>query len=185
METALRLFIERGYEETRIDDIVADVDVVPRTFFRYFSSKDDALFGWYDAVREEAVAALRARPRGEGIVHALVAAHFELAKAHRSQLRIALVVHRLVRSSPQIRARQAAWTQDMQHDMAQALANRLPASAYLVAEAMTAAVRAAFNLAAGQWAEDGAPRSLSEDWRPAARKILKLFDPINKAYVLR
>src|SRR6266700_5360766 len=43
VETALRLFRERGYENTRIDDIVHVLEVSQPTFFRYFPSKDAVL----------------------------------------------------------------------------------------------------------------------------------------------
>ena len=43
IETALALFRKRGYENTRVDDIVQVLDISQPTFFRYFPSKDAVL----------------------------------------------------------------------------------------------------------------------------------------------
>jgi AcrR family transcriptional regulator len=43
VETALRLFHKRGYESTRIEDIVKVLEISQPTFFRYFPSKDAVL----------------------------------------------------------------------------------------------------------------------------------------------
>ncbi|MFF8697359.1 TetR family transcriptional regulator [Streptomyces sp. NPDC015144] len=43
-EAAFQLFLERGFERTTVDDIVARAGVGRRSFFRYFPSKEDAVF---------------------------------------------------------------------------------------------------------------------------------------------
>lgn len=43
IETSLRLFRERGYQNTRVDDIVQVLEISQPTFFRYFPSKDAVL----------------------------------------------------------------------------------------------------------------------------------------------
>jgi AcrR family transcriptional regulator len=43
IETAVKLFRKRGYENTRIDDIVEILEISQPTFFRYFPSKDAVL----------------------------------------------------------------------------------------------------------------------------------------------
>ncbi|MEU6217850.1 TetR family transcriptional regulator [Streptomyces sp. NPDC047022] len=41
---AFQLFLERGFEQTTVDDIVALAGVGRRSFFRYFPSKEDVVF---------------------------------------------------------------------------------------------------------------------------------------------
>jgi AcrR family transcriptional regulator len=43
MDAALRLFCERGYEETTVEDITEAADVAKGTFFNYFPTKDAVL----------------------------------------------------------------------------------------------------------------------------------------------
>ncbi|MEZ0163457.1 TetR family transcriptional regulator [Kineococcus sp. LSe6-4] len=44
-QVALDLFARKGSERTTVDDIAAAAGISPRTFFRYFATKEDAALG--------------------------------------------------------------------------------------------------------------------------------------------
>jgi AcrR family transcriptional regulator len=71
VRAAHELFVEKGYEETTVDEIVARVDVSQRTFFRYFSSKEEVAFSLQALVSERYVEAVRRRPPGGSPVEVL------------------------------------------------------------------------------------------------------------------
>jgi AcrR family transcriptional regulator len=73
-DSAHRLFAEKGFSQTTIDDIAAAADVSRRTFFRYYDSKDDLLRSDVSDLLPAMLAALRARPADEQPFAALLAA---------------------------------------------------------------------------------------------------------------
>ena len=70
-EAALDLFETRGFDETTVDDIAAAANVSPRTFFRYFASKDEAVFDRADEAQEAFRTLLAARPVDEPMLVSL------------------------------------------------------------------------------------------------------------------
>jgi mycofactocin system transcriptional regulator len=49
-QIALDLFLRNGFVETTLDDIAAAAGIARRTFFGYFSSKNDIVWGDFDAL---------------------------------------------------------------------------------------------------------------------------------------
>ncbi len=70
-EAAAELFSVRGYAGTTIDDIAAAVDVSPRTFFRYFPTKEDLIVVIGAMSLDQFLEALRNRPPEESLPVAL------------------------------------------------------------------------------------------------------------------
>ncbi|WEH38744.1 TetR family transcriptional regulator [Streptomyces sp. AM 2-1-1] len=57
---AFELFVEKGFERTTVDDIVARAGVGRRSFFRYFPSKEDVVFPDHESCLAETTAFLAA-----------------------------------------------------------------------------------------------------------------------------
>ncbi|WP_326636589.1 TetR family transcriptional regulator [Streptosporangium sp. NBC_01755] len=71
IDAALSLFLEQGYEATTVDQIAAAVDVSPRTFFRYFATKEAVALSLPADGQEIVLAELTARPDDESPFTAL------------------------------------------------------------------------------------------------------------------
>ena len=101
---AMRLFRERGYPATTVEQIAAAAEVSPSTFFRYFPTKEDvALYAAPDPGRLEAS---RAQPAALGPVQALRGAmRAVLAELPADELAMQQERDRLIRSVPELRAR--------------------------------------------------------------------------------
>src|SRR4051812_32379863 len=63
-QLAVDLFVEKGYDETTIDDLAAAAGMSKRTFFRYFASKEELVMGKYEVFGEQLAEDLAARPAG-------------------------------------------------------------------------------------------------------------------------
>ena len=101
---ALRLFLEKGFEATTVEEIAAAAGVSHMTFFRYFKTKEDvAASDDYDPLIGALVAA---RPPDEPIVekirHAFATGLAQIYAADRAAL---LTRTRLILGTPALRAR--------------------------------------------------------------------------------
>jgi AcrR family transcriptional regulator len=104
-EAAAELFYERGYVATTVDDIVAAVDVSPRTFFRYFPTKEDLVVALGATSLDLFLEAIRARPSGESLQVAVVAAVSQSLAAGWEDTTKVRAFLALIRETPQLRAR--------------------------------------------------------------------------------
>jgi AcrR family transcriptional regulator len=153
-EHALRLFVEKGYDATTVDEIADAAGVSHMTFFRYFPRKEAVVeYDEYDPLLEELVAA---RPPHESpltALHNAIRAGLEkILSADRDAL---LIRTRLVLRNPVLRSRNLI-AQDTTRDLfARALARRagLP-EPDLAATVQASAALGAIAPAVMAWAED-------------------------------
>lgn len=74
IRAAMRLFEERGYEETTVAEIASAAGVSTKTFFNYFASKDEVLFPHLSRRIDAAVALIEQRGADAPVAEVLVAA---------------------------------------------------------------------------------------------------------------
>ncbi|MQA03790.1 MAG: mycofactocin system transcriptional regulator [Streptosporangiales bacterium] len=110
---ALELFSSRGFDATTVDDIAAAAGIGRRTFFRYYSSKNDVVWGDFDAELDRMRRYLNERPADQPLLTALHDAVLDFnrfpdveAPWHRRRMRLILEVPTLQAHST---LRYAAW----------------------------------------------------------------------------
>ncbi|WP_019819149.1 mycofactocin system transcriptional regulator [Saccharomonospora saliphila] len=96
---AFALFADHGFDATTVDDIARAAGIGRRTFFRYFESKNDVVWGAFDSRLDLMRARLRARPRSEPLTESIRAAVVEFNRVdsaeqprHRARMELILRV---------------------------------------------------------------------------------------------
>ncbi|MER6450725.1 TetR family transcriptional regulator [Streptomyces venezuelae] len=84
-DTALELFLERGFDAVSVADVAAAAEVSKPTLFRYFPTKEDLLLDRFADHQDEVARIVRERPAGRTPV-AAVHAHFLTALAERDPI---------------------------------------------------------------------------------------------------
>jgi AcrR family transcriptional regulator len=101
---ALRLFSEKGYAGTTVEEIADAAAISPRTFFRYFPSKEDVVM--WDEYDPLALELLEARPDDEPLAESFRAVIREsLGGLLRNDRERLLSRIRLTDTVPELRAR--------------------------------------------------------------------------------
>jgi len=121
---AMRLAVERGLDNVLVGDIAAAAGVSPRTYNNYFPSKEAAICGIVVDRGERVSAALLARPAGEPLADALLAAVMTQYDMPGELDRDWVARTRLVTSSPSLRGEFLKALADTERSLADAIAQR-------------------------------------------------------------
>jgi AcrR family transcriptional regulator len=144
---ALRLALERGPENVRVDDIADAAGVSPRTYNNYFSSREQAIVAAVMAERATRVAAaVRARPADEPLAEAVTTAVIEAYTSEPAGEAITMIT-----SSPRLRTEFVDAVTAIGEPLADAIAERVGDRDTLRPAALAAAVSAAARVALDHW----------------------------------
>lgn len=123
---AIRLAVEKGSpDRVTVEEISEAAEVSPRTFFNYFSSKEEAILG-VDPDRRTAIqAALELRPADEGPLDALKAALVSTAESFDEDAELWGQRLQLVRQHPSLSAGYVASFAELERGLVEAMAARL------------------------------------------------------------
>lgn len=144
-EAALRLALERGPDNVRVDDIAEAAQVSPRTYNNYFSSREQAIVAAVTAEREARVAAAVAtRPAhvrlADAVVDAIVEQYTDPGEDNRNAL-LLITTHSSLREAFVDTA--TAIERPLAETIAQRLGEVEPRTAQVLAASVAVAVRVA------------------------------------------
>lgn len=159
---AVRLVAERGLKNVTVEDIAEEADVSVRTFFNYFSSKEEAIVGLAPERAAELRQALLARPSDEPPLLALQTVLVDLAVPLAERQDEWLLHMRVVRQEPSLLPSLLASFAAHERSLIEALAARTGTDPDRdLYPALVAAIAiAAFRVAMTQWRNLKGERSL-------------------------
>jgi AcrR family transcriptional regulator len=157
-EIAIDLFIERGYENTTVDEICAAASISRSTFFRYFATKEETVLITMEDAADGLLATLRERPDNEPVWEAIAQSTHPLVNAYTTSADTALRSARLVRETPALaglqRAKISRWASTLRPEIARRLHLDPRDTSDPAPEAVIGAVVVIIDAAVTAWADD-------------------------------
>lgn len=164
---AVRLFNEKGYAATSVDDIAAAADVSRRTFFRYFGSKEGVLFADADESGEAIREGILRQPPDKLPLQAFGDTIVALTESVEDEDQV-LAQQRVLASSFELRSRAAELARIWRRRLADALAEREGRNKAGEADLLTAAVGiAVIQCVLEEWVLSDARERLGDKLRSA------------------
>lgn len=157
VSAAFKLFIERGYEQTTVDDIVALAGVGRRSFFRYFPSKEGVVFPDHEGCLAEMTRFLAAGSESEEPVRRVCDATRMVLLMYAENPTFSVQRYRLTREVPGLRAYELSVVWRYERTLAGYLRDRFAGrpDASLRADVIASAAVAAHNNALRTWLRSG------------------------------
>lgn len=152
---ALELFAREGFETTTVESIAAACDIAPRTFFRYFASKDELLSGDGDRRLARLVQTLGSRPGDESPFEALREAVLALTTFYEGDRDAMLLRYKVFERNPRLQAKNLETQHLWEEAVVAALIERAPDRSHVELRLTAGAGMAALRAAVHHWQADG------------------------------
>jgi AcrR family transcriptional regulator len=180
-EAAMDLFSRQGFDHTTVEEIADTCEVSPRTFFRYFPTKEDVLFADGEARRARLLAVIAERPADEAPFVALCEAMRIMADDYRDDRPALTARFRIVAASPHLQAYKAEHQHGWESDVVDVLERRALAAGTPVSrdelQLVTALATTALRVALDAWVADGPAADLDALLDHAFGRLASGFDP--------
>lgn len=124
LDVAHKLFHEKGFEHTTLEEICAEASISKRTFFRYFQDKESLVYPNRDSRLEAFRMFLREYGDAENPFEVLRFATQVFSREYNHHIDKILSQQLLIQSSPALRAREAEIDRDWETEIAAAFARR-------------------------------------------------------------
>ncbi|XUL94038.1 TetR family transcriptional regulator [Streptomyces galilaeus] len=162
---AFQLFLERGYEQTTIDDIVALAGVGRRSFFRYFPSKEDVVFPDHERCLADMTAFLTSGGDEHEPVRRVCDAARLVLRMYNENPTFSVQRYRLTKKVPGLRAYELSVVWRYERALADYLRGRFAGrpDGTLQADVIAAAVVAAHNNALRSWLRSDGQRDAATE----------------------
>lgn len=157
IEVAVELFVAKGFEATTVEEIAAACDVSPRTFFRYFATKEDLLFADPDERSSQLFEVIAAHPTNEPPIQTLRAAMLHLSEVYEANRPTLVLRRRVFQSTESLQGRQFERQTRGVQSLAVALRGRESGLSELEARVIAGAATAAMRAAVETWLDSDGP----------------------------
>lgn len=133
IDVALELCDSQGFDATTVEQIADAADISPRTFNRYFATKEDVILAPIDDMVAAVAAAMDAQPRTGNEFQALLDAHLSVMcggcpDISSVDLNRFEVMNRIAQSSPSVSGRSAEMGEIKFRRLSEKIAERTGAS---------------------------------------------------------
>ncbi|MCY1082994.1 TetR family transcriptional regulator [Archangium lansingense] len=156
-ELAAAPLIERGFDDVTIDDLAKAAGISKRTFFRYFSTKEEVVTSQFDEAGTALLTAFRLRPRDEQPLLSLRFAMGSVIDRLISDAERSRAMIQLIHRTPSLRGRFLVTQDQWIGQLSSAIAERLPKGpkAPMLARLTATVSMGAVDAAMMTWAESG------------------------------